>query len=197
MKTNLVVASRSAPLPLRCPIHERGGWGSENCRVGTRARPSDVAVTAFAQGWTCGAASASWMTVVSAKTSSQLLLTQLLWLVQSDDDGFLFQDDAIHRVHRGCCLIWRLERNKTKSPTVACLIAHHSGARRYLDREPTLGLKAYLTMCPYYSGTNKKHDLVSYWRRTHWTEVGKERVRGDRGVEVLRRNAGQFHHLRK
>ena len=77
--------------------------------MGTRARPSSVAIAALAQGWTGGAACASWMPVVPAKPSSQLLLAQLFWFMQSNNDYFLLQDDAVHRMHRGGRLIGSLE----------------------------------------------------------------------------------------
>jgi len=77
--------------------------------VGTRARPSGVTIASLAQSRTGGAACASRMPIVSTKPSSQLLLAQLFRFVQSNNDCFLLQDDAVHRMHRSGSLIGSLE----------------------------------------------------------------------------------------
>lgn len=67
--------------------------------MAARARPSRVALAGFACGRTRSSAAAARVSVVTAEALSELLLTELLGLMQANDELFRANYDTIHRVH--------------------------------------------------------------------------------------------------
>lgn len=94
----VIIATRPSPGPFQ--TFTMAHRGAEDCGLGAWALPPSIAFSTFAESRACSTTGTAGVPIVAGKSCGKFFLTQLLRLVQADDQLLGSQKNAVHTVHR-------------------------------------------------------------------------------------------------